>query len=144
MQEAFCTVTKTNRSLHKANHIVYLSNPIVHKPDNQQIKKLKFIYFTSIDKRVLQLIFIFFIGKDVSSRGSSMCKEHTEKTCMSKRATTIPFYIQPLPIMGIELGLQRWEASTLFNTLLGHAIKCLSESNPMMLDYIEDGTSRNI
>lgn len=31
-------------------------------------KKLKFIYFTTIDKK--QLIFIFFVGKDVSSRGS--------------------------------------------------------------------------
>lgn len=36
-------------------------------------KKVKFIYFTTIDKK--QLIFIFFGGKDVSSRGSSMCEE---------------------------------------------------------------------
>lgn len=39
---------------------------------------------------------------------------------MSKLATTIPFHIQPLSIMGIELGSQRWEASALSTTLLGH------------------------
>lgn len=48
--------------------------------------------------------------------------ECPKKTHVSKRATTKAFHIQPLSIMGIELGSQRWQASALSTGLLGYLI----------------------
>lgn len=92
-------------------------------------------------------LYLYFSLARMLARGGDQCARkplHTEKTYMSNRATTKPFHIQLRSIMGIELGSQRWEPSALFTTLLRHPLKCLSESNPIMLDFIEDGTSRNI
>lgn len=93
-------------------------------------KKLKF----RLIKESYNLYLYFSLARMLARRGHQCARKplHTEKTYISKRATTKPFHIQPLSIMGIELGSQRWEASALFNTLLGHPIKCLSECNPMM------------
>lgn len=87
---------------------------------NEICSKLKlnfYIYFTTIDKWVLQLILsiIFLIGMDISMRGSLRWEKAgvpRENPCV-KQATTIPFHIQPLSIMGIKLGSHRWETSAL-------------------------------
>lgn len=44
-------------------------------PQYKFINKLNFIYFSTIDKQVLQLILISFVGTDVSVRVSLMWEE---------------------------------------------------------------------
>lgn len=72
--------------------------------------KLNFSYFTTIYKVFLQLISISLIWADISSRPSLMWEEAREpggKPCV--QATPMPYYIQPMTITEIVLGLQQWE-----------------------------------
>lgn len=57
-----------------------LFNPISY--DNQKILKVRFIYLTTINKQVLQLI--FFVGTD-ASRGGHQCARKLEQTEKSQR-----------------------------------------------------------
>lgn len=66
-----------------------------------------FIYFCNVDKQVLQLILISFVGTDVSKRNSLMWVEATvylEKTQVSKQGTILHFHIQPLSNEGLNCG----------------------------------------
>lgn len=70
--------------------------------------KLNFSYFTTIYKIFLQLISISLIWADISSRPSLMWEEAREpggKPCV--QATPMPYYIQPMTITEIVLGLQQ-------------------------------------
>lgn len=70
--------------------------------------KLNFSYFTTIYKIFLQLISLSLICTDISTRPSLMWEEAREpggKPCV--QATPMPYYIQPMTITEIVLGLQQ-------------------------------------
>lgn len=94
------------------------------------LKKKSILFYTTIDKQVLQLISKSLTGIDVSTRGSLMWEETKmpEKIYVSKWPTTISFHIHvlPLSIITIKFGLQPWKDSALSTSLLGH---------PFLLSY---------
>lgn len=73
------------------------------------------MYFTTIEKQVIQLILIYFLGTDVITNGSTslmveeagVLGENPHFKAGNQQVTTIPFHIKPILITGIELGSQR-------------------------------------